>query len=477
MRDEEEIKDLIQKGESENVEFKTSLSDWKRIVETISAFANTNGGHLIVGVENRGRIRGVKIGKDSIENLTNRIIQNTDPKVYPAIKIVKVAGKNIIVISVKDVQNKPYLAFGKGFKRIGKSTHQMSRDEYERMILEKHKKDIRFDNKICEEATLKDIDRNRVKWFLKEAKKQRRLKISENASLKEIFVKLKLLKDGKLTNAAGLLFAKDPLFLQSEVKCIRFSGNEPVKPYIDFQSIEGTVFDLIDNAQDFVLRNIRKAIWLTPGKVQREEKYEYPPDAIREAIVNAVAHRNYDSPSKVQVRIFDDRIEIWNPGELPEGWTFEHLREEHESIPKNPLLFKHLFWVKYVEDVGGGTLDMIKQCKEWGIAEPEFEYTGSAIIVIFKKSIFTEEVLEQMGLNQRQIKAMEFLREKGSISTKEYCKMFKVARDTANRDLNILLKKGIIKRKGTGPQTYYIFSDISIGQYRTISDNKNGKKE
>jgi len=109
---------------------------------------------------------------------------------------------------------------------------------------------------------------------------------------------------------------------------IRFSGNEPVKPYIDFQTLEGDIFDLVNRAEDFVLRNIRKSIWLVPGQVQREEKHEYPPDAIREAIVNAVVHRDYESPSKVQVRVFGDYIEVWNPGKLPEGWIVEKLKTE-----------------------------------------------------------------------------------------------------------------------------------------------------
>ena len=205
-------------------------------------------------------------------------------------------------------------------------------------------------------------------------------------------MKLKLLKDKKLTNACVLLFSKEPKFLQSEVKCIRFSGNDPVKPYIDFQTLEGNIFDLIDKSEDFVLRNIKKAIWLIPGQVQREEKYEYPPDAIREAITNAIVHRDYESPSKVQIRIFNNRIEIWSPGLLPNGITIEDLKREHRSVPRNPLLFKQLFLVGYVEDVGGGTLDMIRQCKEWNIPEPEFKYIGGAFVVIFRLPPSLEEL-------------------------------------------------------------------------------------
>ena len=122
-----------------------------------------------------------------------------------------------------------------------------------------------------------------------------------------------------------------------------------------------------------------------------------------------------------------------------------------------------MFWVKYVEDVGGGTIDMIQGCREWGIPEPEFGDTGTAIVVTFSKSILTSRIMEELGLNQRQIEAMDFVKEHNKITTREYCRLCKVARDTANRDLNELLEKGIIRRKGSGPQTYYILSNISIG--------------
>ena len=271
----------------------------------------------------------------------------------------------------------------------------------------------------------------------------------------------KLIDGGELTNAALLLFFKEPIFLQSEVKCVRFSGNEPVKPYIDFQTIEGSVFDLMDRAMDFVLRNIRKSIRLVSGKVQREEKYEYPPDAIREAIVNAIAHRDYESPSKVQVRIFDNRIEVWNPGKLPDEITLEDLRREHISVPRNPLLFKQLLWVKYVEDVGGGTLDMINQCKEWGIPEPLFEHVSGAFVVTFRLPPAVVD-LEKMGLNERQIRAMNYIVKKGSISNKEYISLNSVSRKTATTDLKRLVSDGLLIRIGEGKRKLqYIMPDYA----------------
>ena len=146
--------------ESEKLELKSSLANIGKIIETVVAFASTNGGKIFIAISNSGRVLGVNIGKDTIEKLTNKIADNTDPKIYPSISTEKVRGKSIIIIEVKESHDKPVLAYGKPFKRVGKSTMRISKAEYERMILEKHKEKLQFDKQICEGANLKDIDRN-----------------------------------------------------------------------------------------------------------------------------------------------------------------------------------------------------------------------------------------------------------------------------------------------------------------------------
>jgi ATP-dependent DNA helicase RecG len=450
----EELKKLIDQSEGHNLELKKSTSLRQEIGQAVSAFANTDGGVILVGISPDGEIVGVDIGKKTLEDLANTIKENTDPKIYPQMKIHNVDGKNVIEIIVKEADEKPVFFSSRAYQRVGRTSPMISVSKI-RELVKQDRKTLSWDEKIYDEVTMESIDEARVRWFVKEAKKQRTLKIPENASLGEILRKLKLMKNEQLTNTAILLFAKESHFLQSEVKGIRFSSDKPVKPYIDFVSIEGNIFDLVDNAQDFVLRNIRKSIWLNSGKVQREEKYEYPPDAIREAIVNAIAHRDYESPSKVQVRIFDNRIEIWNPGLLPKEITIEDLKIEHRSIPRNPLLFKQLFWVKYVEDVGGGTLDMVEQCKEWGLPEPEFKQISGAFVVVFKLPPNIEN-LEKLGLNERQIKAIQYIREKGMITNREYQKLCATSWDTAYRDLSELVQKSILKREGKGRSTHYL---------------------
>ncbi|MGC9070504.1 MAG: ATP-binding protein [Elusimicrobiales bacterium] len=183
---------------------------------------------------------------------------------------------------------------------------------------------------------------------------------------------------------------------------------------------------------------------------------EYPPKAVREALVNAICHRDYRLTSKVQIRIFDDRIEFWNPGRLPEGWTVEKLKQKHESRPFNPLIAKAFFWIKYIEEVGTGTNKIIEWCKEWGLPEPDFEFTGTSMVVTLRKSKLTEEYLSSLNLTDQELTIIKHIISNKKITSGEVQKMFNVTRDTSNRYLNRLIDLGLLERRGKGRFIYYI---------------------
>lgn len=443
--------------ESTTTEFKKSIGEWKEIVETISAFANTEGGTIFIGISDSGKPFGVKLGKGTIEDITNKIINNTEPKVYPDVSIQKIENREIIAINVKKSED-IVLAFGRPYKRVGKTTVRMSKEEYERKLLEKHREELRFDNQICKDAKLSDLEQAKIKEFLKNARSERGLDISVNATPKEVLMRLNLLKGDKLTNSAVLLFGKSPqrFFIQAEVKCVRFKGTDATAPLIDMKDVGGNLIDQVIEVEKFIFNNISLSAWIEDGKIQRQEKWEYPPKAIREALVNAIAHRDYRSPSKVQVRIFDDRMEFWNPGRLPEGWTIEKLKEKHESRPFNPLIAKAFFWIKYIEEVGMGTNKIIEWCKEWGLPEPDFEWTGTSVVVTLRKSKLTDKIINE--LNQRQRAIIEYLRQYGKINRSEVMRILNTSKDTAFRELVDLMKKGLIKREGKGKNVYYSLS-------------------
>lgn len=197
---------------------------------------------------------------------------------------------------------------------------------------------------------------------------------------------------------------------------------------------------------------------------KREEAWEYPPDALREAIVNAVCHRDYHISGNVKISIFDDRIEISNPGKLPDPLTPSMLKKKHDSILRNPLLANSFFLIKNIEQWGKGTNKIIKWCVEHGLKEPDFEEIGGGFEVIFyaPKDILKlvpekgKVDLKELGLNERQIEALRLMvNERKKLTNKEYCGLFNVSRQTATRDLSDLVDKNMILEKGKGRSTYY----------------------
>ena len=453
------LKELIKKGESEKIEFKKSLGLKDEIGKAISAFSNSNGGKIIVGVDDKTKqIIGVEIGKNTIETLANYIKQNTDPQVFPQVMVGGVDDKELIVIEVKEADEKPVLFKGRPYKRVGKSTHKVSSAEIRKLVREE-RRELNWDEKINKDTTLDDIDREKLNWFLRIARAKRGLTISEDAPINDILTHLKLLNKDGLTNAAIILFSKNTerFFLQSEVKCIALPTTEFVKPYNIYHSYSGNLFEQVDKAIAFILENIKRPLWIEPGEVMARHPYEIPKDVVREAIVNAIVHRDYTSSSKVQVRVFPDRVEIWNPGQLPPQLGLDDLKKPHPSLPYNPLLFRQFYRAVYVEDAGGGTIDIIRGCKNANLPEPKFEQRMGCFILTIYRSRLTDEYLDSIDLNERQRKAIEFIKKKRGITNMDYQQINNVSRQTAQRDLSYLVKKNIVKRMGKGRDAHYKF--------------------
>lgn len=208
-----------------------------------------------------------------------------------------------------------------------------------------------FDAAPCEKAVLDDLDFERIIRFIRTARRARQFLLAEDTSPEELLEHLKLLNDGRLTNAAVLLFGKTPQrhLISSEVRCAHFHGTEVAKPIPSYQVYKGTVFDLVDQAVDFVLSKINRSIGTRVESARAPRTYEIPEEVVTEAIVNAVAHRDYTDNGSVQVMLFADRLEVWNPGRLPPPLTLEKLRVAHTSVPGNPLLAESMYLAEYID--------------------------------------------------------------------------------------------------------------------------------
>ena len=244
-----------------------------------------------------------------------------------------------------------------------------------------------WDASPCAKATLQDLNAKAMQEFIRQARYARSFPLLESVKPKELLAHLNL-RDGDVpTNAAVLLFGKHPqrFFPTSEIKCAHFHGTEVAKPIPSYQTYKGTVFELVDQAIHFVMSRIDAAVGTRAESAQAPVTYEIPREVVGEGIVNAVAHRDYASNASVQVMLFSDRLEITNPGRLPESLTLESLRRPHASVPFNPLLAEPLYLTQYIERMGTGTGDMIRRCAEHGLPEPGFSYRDGFVTTIWRR--------------------------------------------------------------------------------------------
>jgi predicted HTH transcriptional regulator len=330
-----------------------------------------------------------------------------------------------------------------------------------------------FDASACPDATLADISEDKVRWFLERARRQRQFVLEKDTPAANVLAHLNLLDAGQPTHAAVLLFGKQPqrFLITSEVKCMHFHGTEVSKPIPSYQIYKGTVFELVDQATDFVMSKINRRVGTRALGPEAPVTYDLPGEAVGEAIVNAVAHRDYASNASVQVMLFSDRLEVWNPGELPPPLTVEKLRLPHASLPRNPLLADPLFLTRYIEKAGSGILDMIRLCRQAGLPEPEYRQDGGMFVQTLTRDWLTETLMEEMGLNERQQNGVALARRQGRITSRDYQQLTGASARTASRDLDGLISRGILSKVGRrGPATYYVFVSRRAGDEMTGRD-------
>lgn len=457
-----ELSRIVGDDESDAIEWKPSLSQVNEIVESVSAFSNARGGRIIVGVSKSGKILGVKIGKDTIERLTNKIHQNADPKVHPDIIVKRIENKTVIIVKVKESLDKLVLAFGRPFKRVGKSTVKMSKEEYERLILEKHRERLQFDKQICKEARLEDIDKKKVNRYLSTREKIRKIKKPKDMPYEELLMNIGAAQkvNNRIipTNAGILFFGKYPkrFFIQSQLRVVKFKGKKVIHPVIDRLDSANTLWEMIKEAEEFIRKSIRLLSFRTEKSFMREDKFEYPIKALREAIINALIHRDYRETADTRVFIFDDRIEMINPGTFPKDVT--PAKPIHKAV--NPVLCSLMYDVGFIEKYGSGIYMMRELCKKWEMKKPRYKLHPIETKLIFESKIkeptlvkIEKKILK--NLNERQKKAINYIREHKAITRKEYEKLCKISDRTANRELGELVKKGILQKKGSGVKFYY----------------------
>lgn len=419
--------------ENQNIEWKESWRD--EYLKWICGFANADGGKLFIGINDNGEILGIDNATKLLDEIPNKVRNHLGLVVD--VKLKNENGKEYLEIST-DTYPFPVSYKGQYHYRSGSTKQELQGAALDKFLLQKKGK--RWDSVLIPNVTISDLDNKTFDFFRKRSSKSNRIDetiLTENED--NILDNLQLIKNKYLSRAAILLFHPNPeKFITGAFIKIGYFQTDTELIFQD--EVHGNLFNQIETSIDLLFTKYIKAIISYEG-IQRIETYEYPKEAIREALLNAISHKDYSCGIPIQISVYDDKLMIWNEGILPENWTIENLIKKHASKPYNPDIANAFFRSGYIELWGRGTIKIIEICEKSGLPSPNFNYEGHDFWVTFRKNNYSSEYLEKLGLNQRQINAIKFIKSKGNISNKEYQKLLNVSKATATRDLNELIDK------------------------------------
>lgn len=469
--DKKEVKQLIteaieQNSETKLVEFKDGRGGLPRDVwKTVSAFGHKPGGGIIAfGVAEEEKGDFVLVGNSNIsilqEKFSDLVSNEMSHTLRPDYYILEINSFDILAVYVPEcpTQFKPYYYSPVGipngaYIRDGNTDRKITNEEMRKFIenARKHK----FDMQRAEGTKVEDISKEKIFNLLIETGKRTK----RNISLEDI--NLKLMKNLGIVNefeekiaptiAGFLIFAKDTpqdkrVFSRYLIRCVRYNGSNQATDIIDSRDIGGALDEQIDETQKFILRNIKKSSRIEGTK--RVDQYEYPPKAIREIVANAVIHRDYKiTETYTQVNIFEDRIEVFNPGCLPPGVTVDNIKDA--QVSRNEIIAARLKDLDYLEEYGRGIDIVFNKMRDRDLLDPIFKNSSNSFKVILMGKKLS-------NLNERQIKIWNYLVDKEKIDI-NICRdiLPEVSRRTLNRDLEAMSDKGLIDKKGRSQNIYY----------------------
>ncbi len=438
--------------EHEYIEFKLIWKD--EYLKHICGFANSNGGVINIGINDNGEIVGVNNAKKLLEDIPNKIINNLG--IYPRIKIYTKNSLQYISINI-DKNEEPISYKSKFYIRSGSTTQELKGIKLQEFLLKKQ--NLSWDDIGIPCAKFEDIDINTVNSFIEKAILANRISSeAKSYNIQTLFENLNLVdKSGYIKRAALLAFAKNPIkfFTTASFKIGRFITDIDI---ITQDIIEENVFNVAEKIIPLLKSKYLKSN-ISYNGVTRIERLEYPEKALREAIFNAIVHKDY-SGSFIQMKVNNNSLSIWNDGLLPENLNFDNLKKEHASIPRNKTLASLFFKAGYIESWGRGISVIYNECEQNGIPEPIItENSGGFFIEFYNKeqeNVGTNvgtNVGINVGINISQV--LLTIKNNPNILILEMAKKFTVSERTIERYLKKLKEKGIITRIGSNKLGYW----------------------
>ncbi|MEZ4801717.1 MAG: helix-turn-helix domain-containing protein [Gelidibacter sp.] len=452
MLDSTALKSLIASGEGYNLEFKKSIpSKAKDITEELCAFANAAGGTLLIGVDDNNTIQGVtfdNVKRSAIQNSIKEITPNLHCEIYQ----VEVEGKQVVVIEVPSGHKKPYVLSGAIYVRQGPNSQKLTGAEEMRDFFQQSDK-IYFDEAPCKAADVtQDIPEDNIRHFRVMAN------LNSPVSNDQVFNSLKLVTDdGILKNGTVLFFAEKPekFFEKAVIRCIAFDGVD--KRFIEDDKVMfGSLYNQYLLAMSWLKKklNVRYDIE-GAGSQPRDEIWEIPQTVFREAIINALAHRDYyDKGARITIEVFNDRVEISNPGGLVSGIPKNEFGKR--SLSRNPLIFGLFERIRMVEQIGSGIGRMRDLMLDANLTEPEFNTEGMFTVTVRRPFDFNKWVDKWVEkLTDNRINIIKAINENAKISKRELEDKISISSTAVDNNLDALKDLGLIERVGGAKGGYW----------------------
>lgn len=379
----------LKKIESHNIEYKSSWRD--DYIKWICGFANSDGGKLYIGIDDKGQVKGLQDAKELSEIIPNKVRDALG--ILPVVKVRSKAGKYYLEIHTERYST-PISYKGAYFKRSGSTNQELKGSELDKLVLQRHGRTWdavllpkSYQNKISSQCT------DKFKKILKKGSKFKSDVLSYSKLL--LLQNLHLIERGMIKKAALLLLCNDPEEFVTGAN-IRIAALDQKSKLLYQDVIQGSLIDQVEQTMSLLFTKYLKANVHFEGIV-RQEIFPYPELAIREALLNAITHKDYSSSASIQIKVFPDRLIIWNPGNLPEDWNLDKLYKPHESLPNNPLIAKSFFLAGWVESLGLGISNIINLCNEMELPVPEYSFDANGISVLFSYEITGENAGENAG--------------------------------------------------------------------------------
>lgn len=392
----EELTQLNALGESEGLEFKKTTGQRTRAVEALCGMLNGEGGSVLFGVDNAGRVLGQEVSDSTLREL-HAELRKIRPMPFPDVERVPLSNssREVIVVTVPG-RTGLYTFDDRPYVRNGPTTVRMEKTRYEHLLLEQNHGSRRWELMPAEGWTLADLDSAEIRRTVEEAIRRERLEDPGTREPADLLRGLNLLNgDGRIVNAAAVLFARSECLVPRMIQCVlrmaRFAGTGKDE-FLDNRQEHGNAFDLLMRAQRFLRDHLPVASRFEDDKFERIDLPALPPVAVREALANALVHRDYSSGAgSVDVALYSDRLEITNIGGLHFGLTPEDLARPHKSLPWNPLIAQTFYRRGIIENWGRGTLNIRELIATANLPEPRFQTAADSFTVVFPRPAKTQD--------------------------------------------------------------------------------------